>query len=58
MSVRPPLSTYDLRRVAVAADVDPRTVARVLAEERVQRTSRAAVLAALQRLGLLSAEAA
>ena len=58
MSVRPQLSTYDLRRVAVAADVDPRTVARVLAGERVQRTSRAAVLEALQRLGVRSVEVA
>lgn len=46
------LSAFDLRRVAVAAEVDPRTVARVVAGESVQRANRAAVLAALARLEL------
>ena len=45
------LAAHDLRRVAVAADVDPRTVARVVAGEPVQRANRAAVLAALRAEG-------
>lgn len=47
----PRLNAHDLRRIAVAADVDPRTVARVVAGEPVQRANRAAVLSALRAEG-------
>ena len=46
------LDAYRLRRVAVAADVDPRTVARVVAGARVQRVTRARVEDALRAEGL------
>lgn len=45
------LDARDLRRIAVAADVDPRTVARVVAGARVLRAHRVAVLAALTAEG-------
>jgi DNA-binding LacI/PurR family transcriptional regulator len=38
--------------VAVAADVDPRTVARVVAGTRVQRVTRSRVIEALRTEGL------
>jgi DNA-binding LacI/PurR family transcriptional regulator len=47
------LDAYRLRRVAVAADVDPRTVARVVAGARVQRVTRARVEDALRAEGLV-----
>lgn len=47
----PRLAAHDLRRVAVTADADPRTVARVVAGERVQRVTLARVLAALRAEG-------
>jgi DNA-binding LacI/PurR family transcriptional regulator len=46
------LDAYRLRRVAVAADVDPRTVARVVAGARVQRVTRGRVEEALRAEGL------
>ncbi len=46
------LDAYRLRRVAVAADVDPRTVARVVAGARVQRVTRSRVIEALRAEGL------
>jgi DNA-binding LacI/PurR family transcriptional regulator len=46
------LDAYRLRRVAVAADVDPRTVARVVAGARVQRVTRSRVIEALRTEGL------
>ena len=46
------LDAYQLRRVAVAADVDPRTVARVVAGARAQRVTRARVEDALRAEGL------
>jgi DNA-binding LacI/PurR family transcriptional regulator len=46
------LDAYQLRRVAVAADVDPRTVARVVAGARVQRVTRGRVEEALRAEGL------
>lgn len=46
------LDAYRLRRVAVRADVDPRTVARFVAGESVKRASKAQVIAALRAEGL------
>lgn len=52
MNTAPRLDAYHLRRVAVTADVDPRTVARVVAgNEKVKRVCRAAVVAALRAHG-------
>lgn len=46
------LDAHTLRRLAVTADVDPRTVARVIAGKAVQRVCRTAVVAALRAHGL------
>jgi DNA-binding LacI/PurR family transcriptional regulator len=48
------LSPHDVRRVAVAAGCDPRTVLRRLAGARQPCTTRARVDAALRELGLTS----
>lgn len=51
MNTAPRLDAYHLRRVAVTADVDPRTVARVVGGAKVKRACRAAVVAALHAHG-------
>lgn len=45
------LSPHQVRRVAVEAAVDPRTVVRFLRHQRVSSTCRARIEAALKHLG-------
>ena len=46
-----PIDTHDVRRVSVAAEVDPRTVENVLRGGRTNRSTRKLVCDALRSLG-------
>jgi hypothetical protein len=52
MQHKPPLPSPELRAIAVAASVDPRTVAKVLRGGRVLALPRGRVVAELKRRGL------
>lgn len=46
------INPHDLRRLAVATELDPRAVLRALAGERVRRSTRTLVTRAARELGL------
>jgi len=51
------LNAHDVRRVAVAAGCDPRTVLRYLRGKTIQSTSAARIAGALRELGIQAAPA-